>query len=241
MFEFLTSLPVWGTIVNTVAVIAGSFIGLLAKKLISKGKSGGKLDSLSDALMKGIGLCVLIIGVTGAVKTENILLVILSVALGTVIGTCLSLDHAMTSLGEKLNSLTKGKFGNITQGFVSGCLFFCVGSMTIVGALNSGLNGDHTMLYTKSLLDFVSSIIFASTLGIGVMFSSAFVLVFQGSITLLARQIAPVLSDAAVNEMTAVGSLLIIGLSLNMLGITKLKIMDYIPAIFIPLLLCLFM
>ena len=113
--------------------------------------------------------------------------------------------------------------------------------MSVVGALQSGLSGDHQMLYTKSLLDFVSSIIFASSLGFGVLFSAAFVLVYQGSIALLAAWVAPLLSDAAVAEMTCVGSVIIIGLGLNMLGISKFKVMNFVPAIFIPIVLCLFM
>lgn len=111
--------------------------------------------------------------------------------------------------------------------------------MTIVGALQSGLTGNHQMLFTKSMLDFVSSMIFASSLGVGVLFAAAFVLVFQGGITLLAGLVSPFLGDVVIAEMTCVGSVLIIGLGLNLLGVTKLKVMNYVPAIFLPVLLCL--
>ena len=113
--------------------------------------------------------------------------------------------------------------------------------MTIVGSLNSGLSGDHQMLYTKSLLDFIAAIIFASSLGFGVLFSALFVLVYQGTITLLAGFVAPFLTDVVIAEMTCIGSVLIMGIGLNMLGITKLKMMNYVPAIFLPILLCTFM
>jgi uncharacterized membrane protein YqgA involved in biofilm formation len=129
----------------------------------------------------------------------------------------------------------------VTEGFVGGTLLFCVGSMTVVGSLNSGLLGDHTMLYTKSLIDMVASVVLASTLGAGVMFSAAFVLVFQGAISLCATWIAPYLADVAIAEMSAVGSLLLIAIALNMLGLTKLKVMNFMPAIFIPIIIYAFM
>ena len=133
--------------------------------------------------------------------------------------------------GKKLKEQkTKGKFGNVSQGFVSASLLFCVGAMTILGSLESGLTGDHSILYTKSLLDMISSFVFATTLGFGVFLSGFFVLIFQGSITLLATWIEPLLSGATINEMSAVGSLLIVALSLNMLGLTKIKLANTLPA-----------
>ena len=130
---------------------------------------------------------------------------------------------------------------SIAQGFVTASLLFCVGAMAIVGSLQSGLQGNHEMLFNKSMLDFVAAIIFASSLGVGVIFSAALLLLYQGSITLLAQWITPFLTDRVIGEMTCVGSVIIIGLALNMLGITKLRVMNYVPAIFIPILLCLFM
>ena len=239
--SFFTSLSLWGNIVNCLAVLAGSSVGMVFKRIMAGGKENGALTRVSEALMKGVSLCVLLIGVTGAIKTENILTVILSIVIGAVIGELARLQDGVEMLGNKLEKKTKGKFGNVSQGFVSASLLFCVGAMTILGSLESGLTGNHEILYTKSLLDMISSFVFATTLGFGVFLSGFFVLVFQGSITLLATWIAPVLSDVVINEMSAVGSLLIVGLSLNMLGLTKIKIMNYIPAIFLPILLCLFM
>ncbi len=235
MVEFLTSLSLWGTIVNTLAVIAGSFVGILIRGLSSGKKAGGRIAELPDVIMKGVGLCVLLIGITGAIKTENIMVVIISIVLGGVIGTLLALEKGITGLGELIEKKTGGKFGNITQGFVSASLLFCVGAMAIVGSLSSGLLGNHDTLYAKSLLDMISAVIFSATLGWGVMFSSVLVLIYQGAITLAAGALQPLLSDAVICEMTAVGSLLIIALALNILGLTKFKVMNYVPAIFIPI------
>ncbi|MBE6553009.1 MAG: DUF554 domain-containing protein [Ruminococcaceae bacterium] len=262
----MEQLKLWGSIVNALAVIGGSAIGLLLKRFIGAGKEE-RSQALSDCIFKGVALCVLAIGITGTIKAavndqiraaiaggyagdtsnpirlvadlagENTLVIIVSMALGALIGQLLNLDRAINRLGERVEQLARARFGNVAQGFVSASLLFCVGSMTIVGSLNSGLLGDHSMLYTKSLLDFVAAIIFSLSLGIGVMFSSAFVLVFQGSIALLAGIIAPILSTEVITAMSGVGSILIIGLSLNMLGVTKLKIMNYMPAILLPALL----
>lgn len=224
-----------GTLVNTAAVIIGSLLGLLLKK--------GIPEKLSDIITKGLGLCVLYIGISGCLKGTNPLITILSMVIGAVIGQLLDLDRHLNGLGDKLGNRFKKGTGsiNISQGFVTASLLFCVGSMTIVGSLQSGLTGNHEMLFTKSMLDFISAIILTSSLGLGVLLSAAFVLVFQGSITLLASWVQPFLSDYAIAEMTCVGSLLIIALGLNMLGIAKIKAMNLLPAIFVPLILCLFM
>ena len=225
-----------GVIVNTAAVIIGSSLGLLLKK--------GIPERYKEIIMKGIGLCTIYIGISGTLKGENTLVLILSVVIGAVIGQALDLDARLNSFAQKLENKFKkeGQLGpSIAEGFVTASLLFCIGAMTIVGSLQAGLSGDNEMLFTKSTLDFVSSLIFASALGIGVLLSAGFVLVFQGAIVLLAQFVAPVLSDYAIAEMTCAGSLLIVALGLNLLGIANLKVMNYIPAIFIPIALCLFM
>jgi len=227
---------VTGTIVNVIAVILGSSIGLILKK--------GIPQRFSDSVMKAVALCVLYIGIDGSLKGENTLITIISMVLGVLIGEFLRLDDGVNNLGKRLeDKVSKGKNsdGNIARGFVTASLLFCVGAMTIVGSLESGISGNHEILFSKSLLDFISSIIFSASLGIGVMFSAIFVFVYQGAITLLAQFIGPYLGDVVIAEMTCVGSLLIIALGLNMLGLTKLKVMNYIPAVFLPMLLCLFM
>ncbi|MBQ1786791.1 MAG: DUF554 domain-containing protein, partial [Turicibacter sp.] len=153
------------------------------------------------------------------------------------------LDQRVNQLGTWLETKFKSKDErvSISEGFVSASLLFCVGAMAIVGSLQDGLNQDASMLYTKAMLDGVSSVIFASSLGIGVILSSLFVFLYQGGITLLASLIAPFLTDLVITEMTCVGSLLIIGLSLNMLRVTNLKLMNFVPAIFMPIILSLIM
>lgn len=233
----------WGSIVNAFAVMAGSSVGLILHHVLgASGRgTGGRMSGFSDAIMKGLGLCVLLIGIQGALNTQNVLMMILSVVIGAMIGHLCDLDGMINRLGQWIERKTKGRFGPVAEGFVSATLLFCVGAMTVVGSLNSGLNGDHTMQYTKSMLDLTTSVIFASSMGIGVMFAAVSVLVIQGGITLLATWIAPILTETVITEMTAVGSLLIIGLAFNMLGLTKLKIMNYLPAIFLPILFCLLM
>lgn len=223
----------FGTFVNTATVILGSTVGLLFKKAIP--------DRLNDMLMKGLGLCTLYLGFSGALKGENALIMILSMIIGTVIGEGIDIDKHVSAFFTKLEKrFTKPDRAGpgIAEGFISASMLFCIGSMTLVGSLNSGLLNDHTMLLTKSMLDLCSSMLFASTMGIGVLLSAVFVLLYQGALTLLASLLAPVLTATVIAEMTCVGSLIIIGTGLNLLGITKLKLMNFLPAMFLPMLLC---
>lgn len=227
-----------GTLVNTGTVIIGSLIGLLLGNILP--------ERLRDTVMKGLGMCTLFIGITGMLDGSNALITIISIAVGAVIGELCDLDGHLNRFAEGLEKKFKRdqKGGpSLAEGFVTASLVFCVGAMTIVGSLNDGLTGNHEMLFTKATLDFVSSMIFASSLGIGVMMAAAAVLVIQGGIASLASLVAPLLQQnpATIPEMTVVGSVLIMGLGLNMLGVTKLKVMNYVPAIFLPILLCLFM
>ena len=227
-----------GTWVNVAAVLIGGSIGLLIQKGLSQ--------RLADTLMKGLALCTITIGISGALGGSDTLKLILSVVIGALLGELLDLDGKIQRLGAWVERRFSKEAGgvSIAEGFVTASLMFCVGAMTIVGSLQSGLTGDHQMLFTKSMLDFVSSMIFASSLGLGVLFAAGFVLVFQGGVAMLAGLAAPFLGDAVIAEMTCVGSVLIIGLGLNMLGLnmlglTKLKVMNYLPAIFLPIVLCL--
>ena len=227
-----------GTIVNTCTVIAGSVLGMLLGNILP--------ERLRDTVMKGLGLCTIFIGITGMFGSENALITIISIAVGAIIGELCDLDGHLNRFANWLESRFKRKEGagkaTIAEGFITASLVFCVGAMTIVGSLNSGLTGDHQMLYTKSTLDFVSSLIFASSLGFGVLLAAGAVFVIQGSIACLASLLAPLLQHGnTITEMVVVGSVLSVGLGLNILGVTKLKIMNYVPAIFLPILLCLFM
>jgi uncharacterized membrane protein YqgA involved in biofilm formation len=224
-----------GTVVNTAAIILGGSVGLLLKKGLPK--------RLGDTMMKGLGLCTLYIGISGLLKGCDTLILILSMVFGSLIGEGIDLEGKLGSLGQLAEKRFQRGGGKTTvaEGFVNGSLLFCVGAMAIVGALQSGLAGDHTMLFNKSTLDFVAAILFASALGAGVLLSSLCVLVYQGSITLLAQWIAPYLSDRTVGEMTCVGSRILVGMAFNIIGITKLRVMNYVPAIFLPILFCMFL
>lgn len=228
----------FGTLVNVGTVIVGSLVGLGVRRLMKGKQENHSSDKLSDCVFSAIALCVLAIGVQGVVGAENpndMLAVILSLVLGATVGYLCRLDDGINRLGAWVERTTKNRGGSVAQGFVSASLLFCIGSMTIVGSLNSGLVGDHTMLYAKSILDLFSALVLSISLGVGVLLSAVFVLVFQGSITLLAQWLVPVLSTDVVRGMSVAGSILIVGLSLNMLGLTKLKITNYLPAVFVPI------
>lgn len=220
-----------GVIVNVIVIILGSGIGMVLKK--------GIPERISETMMKGLGLCTLYIGWSGALKGSNTLVLIISMAIGIVIGEGFDLDKRLNNFAEKLEKKFSKQDGSISiaEGFIAASLLFCVGAMTVVGSLQAGLSGNYEMLFTKSVLDFISSMIFASTLGIGVMLSAVFVLIFQGGIVLLAQVVAPFLTDGVVAEMTCVGSVLIFALGLNIIGITKLKVLNFLPAMFLPILL----
>lgn len=218
-----------GTIANSLAVILGGAIGLAFKK--------GIPEKIKDSSLKAVGLVTAYIGISGCLCGKNTLVVVISMVMGFVIGELLRLDDGVNKLGAFLeNKVSKGKKkSNIAQGFVSSSLLFCVGAMTIVGSLQAGLEGDCKVLYIKSVLDFCSSIIFGATFGVGVLFSAAFIFIYQGSITLLSSFVSPLLTDSVVNEMNCVGYIIIIALALNIIGVTKLKVMNMVPAIFLPI------
>lgn len=220
-----------GVIVNTITVILGSLVGLLLKK--------GIPEKISKATMVAIGLCTLYIGIDGALEGSNAIILIVSMVLGTIVGTWIDLDDKINKLGAFVEKKMKKPGGttSVAEGFVTASLLFCVGAMTIVGSLNAGLSGDNTLLFTKSILDLISSCMLASTLGIGVLFAAVFVFCFQGVLVLCAGLLQNVLTDPSIiAEITCAGSVMIIGLGLNLLGISKFKIANFLPAIiFVPL------
>jgi uncharacterized protein len=216
-----------GTFVNTLAIIAGSLLGVSLRRGIS--------EAYKETVIAAIGLAVLLIGFKSALQTDDLLLVIISLALGALIGEMLKIEARLEALGHWIGGRLGRNGEGVAQGFVTASLVFCVGAMAIVGALESGLTGNHQTLFAKSLLDGVTSIIFASTLGIGVIFSSVSVLVYQGAITLAAAYLKPFLTSGVVTQMSAVGGLLIVAIGLNILNIKKLRIGNMLPGLFIPL------
>ena len=197
----------------------------------------------SGTFLTVAALCVLYIGVDGMLAGENTLVAILSISIGAILGELLQLDEHMHQLGDWVEQKFGGKGSktSLSDGFVTASLLFCVGAMAIMGALDSGLTGDHSTLYAKALLDGIISVVYASTLGIGVALSAIPIFLYQGAIALGASFLAPYLTEAVILEMKCVGSILILGLSLNMLGLTKIKVINYVPAVFLPILLCRFL
>ncbi len=216
-----------GTWVNVGAIILGSLLGL---KLSHAFKA-----STQNAIMNALGLIVIIIGIDGALKTENMMLVIISLVLGTLIGIAFKIEDKLDTLGNLLEKKMKSSDSNISAAFIQTTLIYCVGAMAIVGALESGITGNHNTLYAKSMIDGISSIIFASTLGIGVIFSSISVFIYQGSMTLFSGLIAPLLSDSLILEISAIGGVLIFAIGLNMLEIKKISIANMLPSMLIPI------
>lgn len=238
-----------GTIVNALAILAGSVAGICLSRLAGRFSSvlpAGAIklgERLQTIIMQGLALCVLYLGISGSLEGQNTLITILSMALGAILGEALDLDRRMRSLGDWVQKRTErlvpaGGNVSVSEGFVTASLLFCVGAMAIVGALQDGLTGDHSTLFAKALLDGISAIIFGASLGIGVSFSAAAVFLYQGIIAVLASFLSPLLGDAVIAEMTCVGSLLILALGTNLLNVTKIKVMNLVPAVFFPILFC---
>jgi len=215
-----------GTIVNFFAIVAGSLIGLLFRR--------GIPEKYKNTVMNGIALAVVLIGLMSALKTEQMLLLIFSLVIGSVIGEFFRIEDRLEALGKWIEARMGNYGGNVARGFVAASLIFCVGSLAIVGALESGLTGNHDKLFAKSVLDGISSIVFASTMGIGVIFSSLTVFVYQGLITIAAGFVKDFLTEDVIREMSAIGGLLIMALGFNLLELKKIKAGNMLPAILIP-------
>ena len=220
------------TIINCALILIGSFLGLLLK---------GKLPQrMLDVLVQALGLCVLSIGMSSAVRTENTLCVVVCLALGTIIGQAIDIERRLDAWGDKLRKkVEKNTSGEstFTEGFVTASLLFCIGAMAIVGSIEAGINGNYSILISKSVIDGITAVSLATALGIGVAFSALPILIYQGGITLLAGLAAGVLQTAVITEMSAVGGCIIFGIGLNMLKLPKtpLKVGNMLPAIFLPL------
>ncbi len=218
-----------GTLINVIAILLGTGAGLLLRK--------GIPERLRETVVYGQGLCVVLIGLSSALKTADITGVIICMVIGSLLGAAINIEGRLDSLGKAIERRVSpnGSEGSIAKGFVTASLVFCVGAMAIVGAMDSGLRGDHSTLIAKSILDGVFAIFFTSSLGIGVGLSAIAVLVYQGAIALLAGWIEPLLSNAIITEMSAVGGLLIVGIGLNMIYDKHIPVGNMLPAIFLPM------
>ena len=217
--------------VNMATVLLGSAIGILFRKKIR--------ENIVSAVICALALVTVLIGITSAIKTADILCIIICMALGTIIGEIIRIDDAIEGAGDfiKLKLLKGNASGRFTEGFITACIVFCVGSMTIMGSFEAGINSDYSIIFAKSALDFVSATMFAAAMGLGVPFSALFILVFQGGLTLLAGVLSPYLSPEVVTEMSAVGGVILIGMGINMLELSpkRIKVANMLPAIFLPI------
>ncbi|MBD5098532.1 MAG: DUF554 domain-containing protein [Clostridiales bacterium] len=219
------------TIINAILILLGGGLGLLFKNLIS--------DSLMSILTHALGLCVLGIGIGNIIGTQDMLCVIVCMVVGTVIGHAIDIERCLEGVGDFLRArvVKEEGGGRFTEGFVNAALLYCVGAMAITGSIEAGLNHNYEIIVSKGVIDGVTSISFAATMGVGVMFSVIPLLIYQGSITLLAGWVGPYLPDAVITEMTAAGGALIIALAINVLGLgkEKIKVGNMLPAIFLPI------
>lgn len=224
-----------GTFVNGASIILGGIVGLILCRRMNTGIP----ERFQDAVMKALALCVLYIAVGGLSDGSKTLVTIFSLVAGTLLGEWMDLDRRLNQISVFLEEKLFGaRAAGFAQGFMSATLLFCVGTMAIQGSMDAGLHNTHDTLYAKSVMDGITSCIFASSLGVGVIFSAVSVVLYQGAITLLSSVAQPYLSDMVMGEMNAVGSLLLLGLSLNLLGLTKLKLMNFLPSMFLPILFC---
>ena len=216
-----------GTFVNTLAIVVGSLIGLASSRFIPK--------KITNTLIHGAALAVLLIGLKMAWQDNNFIILLCSLVFGGVIGELIRIEDRINGLGQWLEDRSSRSGGSISKGFVTTTLLYCVGSMAIVGSLQSGLTGNHDTLFAKSVLDGLGSIIFSASLGIGVLFSAVSVFLYQGCITMGASFLKQFLTDPVISQMSAVGGMLIVAMAFNMLDIVKIKVANLLPAIFLPL------
>ena len=219
--------------INVAAVLLGSAVGLLFGSRIK--------EQFSKGIMMAIALCTMVIGVQSAIGTSNILIVMICLVLGTIIGVALHLDDRMNGAADRITERLKGTRlgqGPFAEAFMSTTMLFCVGTMTVIGSIEAGLNHNYDILIAKSIMDFMSALVFSAALGPGVLLSAVSVLVIQGGIALLAAYAAPVLTTEVVTEMSAVGGTLFIGMAINLMGISEkhIRIGDMLPGIFLPIL-----
>lgn len=224
----MLTLPI-GSLINVTTILVGGSIGLLLRKNFP--------SPIKTIVFQGLGLCTLVIGMQMALQAKDLLTVIFSILIGGIIGEGLKLDKRIEQLSDALKKRLHFKDADFTEGLVTAFLIFCIGSMTIVGALNEGISGDRTLVLTKAMLDGFTSIALTSTFGVGVLFSVVPLLLFQGGITVFAGQFQSVFSPTLLAQLTAVGGVLILGISLNLLELKAVKVINMLPALVVVVVL----
>jgi len=218
-----------GTAANVAAIVLGTLVGLLLRQRLPQ-----RITTIST---QGLGLVTALIGAQMMMHTQNVLIVLVSIVAGGVVGELVRIEARLDAFGARIEKRFSRQRGTFAKAFVTSSLLYCVGPIAILGALQDGLRGDYSILLTKSGLDGIASVAFASTLGIGVLFSALPVLMYQGGITVAASLLEPYLTTPIVNEMTATGGLLILGIALNILQVTKIRIGNMLPAILVAAIL----
>ena len=216
-----------GSLINAILILCGSLIGLVLRK--------GIPEKVKNTIMQAMALSVILIGLQMAIKSTEILVLIFSMGLGALLGELVDIEKRLEQLGNYLEKKLSKSGGELSTAFVTSSLVYCVGAMAIMGALQSGLEGNHTTLIAKGFIDGITSIVFTASLGIGVMLSAVPVFLYQGSLTLLAGLLNQFLTPAIILEMSAAGGLLIAAIGFNLLGMTKIKVGNLLPAIFMPI------
>lgn len=216
-----------GTVVNALAIVVGGAAGLLFKNIIP--------EKITEALLKAISLAVIAIGIKLSLEGQNLTLLIISIIIGTTIGEYINIEVRLDKAGAYIENKMKNKANNVASGFVTSSLLCCVGSLSVIGSIQSGLTGNNEILFSKALLDLIASVSLAVSMGVGVIFSSISVLIYQGTITILAGLVQSLLSDVVIREMTAIGGVIIMGIGLNFLEIKRIKVGNMLPAIFLPI------
>lgn len=213
-----------GALINAIAILAGGSVGLVLKGRLS--------DKFSKSIMRVLGLCICIIGIRGGLGGD-VLLMVISLALGALVGELINIDGALNKFGLFVQSKLNKNDENSTfaQGFVTSTLLFCVGAMAVVGSIDSGLRGDQSIIISKSIIDAVAAITLASTFGVGVLFSAFTVFIYQGTIEIFASQLQNVFTDGLITQISAVGGVMILGLGFNMVADTKIKVANLLPGL----------
>jgi uncharacterized membrane protein YqgA involved in biofilm formation len=212
-----------GTIINAVAIIIGGALGLLFRK--------GFPERIAQTTLKVLGLLTIVIGMNMALQSQELIMVLVSLVIGAVIGEWIDIEDRLERFGKWLEKKLHFTEGSPAKGFIYASLLFCVGSMAIVGSITDGLKGDHSILMTKAIMDGIISIPFAASMGIGVLGSAVPVLMYQGSLTLLAWKLQSLFTPTMVGELTSIGGVIVIGIGVNILGLQKIKVGNFIPAL----------
>ena len=223
MLELLGHIPAGGSVFNALTVVIGSTLGLFIGKFIP--------EKLRDTIFNAMGLFILYVGINMCLSTRNSIAVLLSLVLGSVTGNLLGLEEKLNSLGDTIKARINAKDSAFTEGFVSATLVFCMGSMGIIGAFNDGLRHAPEVLVTKGIMDGISSVLFAGSMGLGVMFSAVPILVYQGALTFLAVWAEPFISESMFADISGLGGLMIMAIGLNFLKVTKLRLGDMLPGL----------